>query len=464
MCSPTPKPCHGISLNTLLMQSILTACLAGGAIAAVAWWYMMPGGFPLTHPRFWVNTALPVIAAVVCLFGIVAAVRKQEAVLKCILLAFGTMLVVAAIVGTCLFPKSLSGALLGTVWACAVFALAFVGIMLRALKGRSVAAWAMTMCTLAGVLVGFFLPWSQRAMEPATRPDSHEMLTPSSTSIQSGGGSLSLSDKIVVFPDAGQVRLDLGETTLDVYPLLSFHSRSPDRFRTIFAPRSARVGPRRSLFGLSHGAGSVSLDYEDDGYSRLLVNVADGRKGVRIEAFAHLPDAVYSHLNSFCELHLSGRGDFALSFSPCPNDVAMMPLDYPAGKSARLAYLDDENVFRVAEARSGEKGPFRTLAEGLLKDDEPLRITVMSRKKSVYRITLYDWAKQASRQLSPTAGWGLPENAIEFSLQRGSTGGEGVVFISLAGTSVGRGWDSVGHAAGTYRNAMTIEPILNGRS
>ena len=92
-----------------------------------------------------------------------------------------------------------------------------------------------------------------------------------------------------------------------------------------------------------------------------------------------------------------------------------MPLDYPAGKSARLAYLDDENVFRVAEARSGEKGPFRTLAEGLLKDDEPLRITVMSRKKSVYRITLYDWAKQASRQLSPTAGWGLPENAIEFS-------------------------------------------------
>jgi hypothetical protein len=32
-----------------------------------------------------------------------------------------------------------------------------------------------------------------------------------------------------------------------------------------------------------------------------------------------------------------------------------------------------------------------------------------------------------------------------------------VFFVTLAGTSVGRGWDSVGHAPGTYRNRMKIE-------
>jgi hypothetical protein len=32
------------------------------------------------------------------------------------------------------------------------------------------------------------------------------------------------------------------------------------------------------------------------------------------------------------------------------------------------------------------------------------------------------------------------------------------LFITLAATSVGRGWDSVAHAAGTYRNRIAIEP------
>jgi hypothetical protein len=33
------------------------------------------------------------------------------------------------------------------------------------------------------------------------------------------------------------------------------------------------------------------------------------------------------------------------------------------------------------------------------------------------------------------------------------------VFITLAGTSVGRGWDCVGHRAGTYRNRVRLEAV-----
>jgi hypothetical protein len=50
-------------------------------------------------------------------------------------------------------------------------------------------------------------------------------------------------------------------------------------------------------------------------------------------------------------------------------------------------------------------------------------------------------------------------NAIEFSLEGDAPGSEAALFITLAGTSVGRGWDTVGHAAGTYRNRMRIAPV-----
>ncbi len=69
-----------------------------------------------------------------------------------------------------------------------------------------------------------------------------------------------------------------------------------------------------------------------------------------------------------------------------------------------------------------------------------------------FRLELKDFSSEASTELSPTAGWGLPMNAIELW----PTGGC-LVVITLAGTSVGRGYDSVGHRAGTYRGRMLVE-------
>ena len=74
-------------------------------------------------------------------------------------------------------------------------------------------------------------------------------------------------------------------------------------------------------------------------------------------------------------------------------------------------------------------------------------------------VTLDDFASQASTDLSPTAGWGLPMNAIEFSRDNERGTSSASVFVTLTGTSVGRGWDSVGHAAGTYRNRMHVEML-----
>ena len=137
----------------------------------------------------------------------------------------------------------------------------------------------------------------------------------------------------------------------------------------------------------------------------------------------------------------------------------MTSFDYPVGRPARLAYLDSKQIFHVVEASSGEKGPFKTLQQGALNRDEPLQITIYSDGIPQCRITLKDWATQVSTQLSPTAGWGLPENSIEFSLTSDNRKNSGVIFFTLAATSVGRGWDSVGHASGRYRNRMDIEML-----
>ena len=111
----------------------------------------------------------------------------------------------------------------------------------------------------------------------------------------------------------------------------------------------------------------------------------------------------------------------------------------------------------MAQASNGEKGPFQILASGPLGPEQSLSVVLYDQDRPAGRISLFDWASQCDTELSPTAGWGVPVNAIEFSLSGDSSSSPASIFVTLAGTSVGRGWDCVGHAAGTYRNRIKIE-------
>jgi hypothetical protein len=135
----------------------------------------------------------------------------------------------------------------------------------------------------------------------------------------------------------------------------------------------------------------------------------------------------------------------------------VFPFDYPIGRPARFAYWDAQHQFRVVEAASGEKGPFRTLAVGTLERGDPLTVSIYDADVLRAKITFHDWSAQASTDLSPTAGWMVPQNAIEFFRLGNREIDPIAIYVTLAGTSVGRGWDSVGHRAGTYRNRIGIE-------
>jgi hypothetical protein len=177
-----------------------------------------------------------------------------------------------------------------------------------------------------------------------------------------------------------------------------------------------------------------------------------------VEATCELPRDVYSHLNSFTELHVTGHKVLSLRFSPCPDvPVEVTPSDYPVGRPRRFAYFDGVDELHVVEATSGEKGPFRPLASGPLKRGDLLTITLCDDGKPACSITLLDFTGQCGAQLSPTAGWGVPVNAIELTRDGEAANSPASIWITLAGTSIGRGWDSVGHRAGVYRNRLRIE-------
>jgi hypothetical protein len=181
---------------------------------------------------------------------------------------------------------------------------------------------------------------------------------------------------------------------------------------------------------------------------------------------------VYSHLNSFTRIHFNFPAK--LAFSPIEKEeFAVEPADYPSGRPMKLAYVGSDLELHVVRASDGEKGPFTELAHGRLTRDTALAIEIhpekqadpsavggqAARKKESEdrgcKIVLRDWAAQISTDVSSTAGWGLTQNSIQFFLKDGET----FVVLTLAETGPGRGWDSVAHAEGTYRNRLHTEDL-----
>jgi hypothetical protein len=246
-----------------------------------------------------------------------------------------------------------------------------------------------------------------------------------------------------------------------IQPLLTFDSRSPDGFLVLLAKPEDRTTPWRALLNAAAAQDRLQLNYADLNRSQLSIESSQAPRQVSLDARSQLPRTIWSHLNTFTELTVVGHKRLFLSFSP--NDevrIEVKPMEYPVGAPARFAYVDAQLNFRVVEARSAEKGPFKTLLAGPTADPA-LRITLYDEDMPIARLTFHDWLSQVSTNLSPTAGWGVPENAIEFSLQGREPSSMASIFLTLAATSVGRGYDAVGHAPGIYRNRLDVEWLID---
>ncbi len=246
---------------------------------------------------------------------------------------------------------------------------------------------------------------------------------------------------------------------IELQPLLTFESISPDRNWSILSPPELRERrPRRCTSGRRFDTG-VALEYQEH-QARMSVKVDPAESTTHVEAWSQLDAPCYSHLNTFNELNITGHRRLFVSFSPCPElRIEALPADYPSGRPAQVGYLDADGMFRVVRAKSGEKGPFTELGCGPLARIDPLTITLFDEDQPVCRMTFLTWAGQVSTELSPTAGWGLPQNSIEFIRQGEKPSSPVGIWMTLAATSVGRGWDTVGHRAGVFGNKVIIEPV-----
>ncbi len=439
----------------------LTA-LVGHLIAAVLWWWLEPGGFPWGHPRFWSNRVLPGLALLWGSGALASLHREDRRRLLIWLPAMPAAWLAAAITGRLVFPITFASIWLAPLGVALVMAAFLTGIG-RRLQPRPTGA--ILAVVGVGIAIGCAAVLSERPPPPATHPllaDLTYVGQPAAASSPATAPTIDLGPEMRVYTSEGSVNVRVAPLTLTVTPLLRFISRSADGCWTILARPGDREGPEPRLRGVSKlddDTWFLNYDFPGQGPATLHLAHDPRRKSISIDAATRLDRPVFSHLNSFCDLEVRGHRRLALQFSPCgATRIEVLRFDYPFGRPARFAFVDAARRFRVVEASSGEKGPFRILAEGRLEPSSSLEITLCDEDRAIGRLTLLDWSAQASTQLSPTAGWGVPENAIEFSLNGNEPTSPASLFITLAATSVGRGWDSVGHAAGTYRNRIVIEP------
>jgi hypothetical protein len=453
-----------------LFRIVWLAVLLGHVMVAVLWWWLQPGGFPVSHPRFWSNRVAPVGVLALATFALWALHRERTDLLRVLLPIWPAAWSAMAVAGRYLFPISLAWGWLVPLLASVVMAVvAFPRRAQQPLgdaqRTRALLATAMTVSALAGA--GMVL--TQYVPAGSTHP--LDIRFPELDSASSRPfvqpGAIRLAGNAMVQASDGSITVPISGLTLMVEPILTFSSRSPDGCPTVLVGPFERAGPvPRFRAGCRDGERACSLFYElaAQGPAFLAARAGPGGQALSVMTVTQLDHPVYSHLNSFCDFEIRGHRRLSLEFSPCPGiPIEVRRFDYPIGRPARFAYLDRQGAFRVVEASSGEKGPYRALVSGALGRDEPLSITLIDQGRPKARITLADWAGQADTSLSPTAGWGVPVNAIEFSLSDDGPESPASIFVTLAGTSVGRGWDCVGHAAGTYRNRILFETVDQSR-
>jgi hypothetical protein len=446
---PATVATNQIQRRSRILRLIVCVALALHLVAAAGYFWLCPKGFPPESSRFWLNSVLPIALSAVAIAGLMAMHRQRWTTAATVVLFFAMAWLCGAIAGRFIFPISLRGFwLFALVIATAGF-LCFSVLV----RGERQSLPVLLISAVLGSSTGYFAIWAQRAPLASTEPSNIRLPEIASKEISTIlSENIRISREFAFQPSSGQLAMEIEGIRLQYAPLLDFDRISPDRFWSLFAP--ANVHYRRPI-GTEILETKRTIAYDDDSVVELSSPAVDS--SLRVTAFTPLRQDTYSHLNTFCYFEISGHDRLSLSFSPCPDTpIEVLPADYPTGRPARLVYVDTADKFRIVEARSGEKGPFRQLASGRLKRGQQLTIELRDEGQAIVWITLEDWSQQVSTDLSPTAGWNLPVNSIQFQRFSDDADSPVGIWITLAGTGVGRGWETVGHRAGIYRNSVIL--------
>ena len=430
-----------------MIQLVWLTLLAVHTGAAAVWWWLMPGGFPGSSTEYWVNEVAPFFCVALLATALFARGRFNHVILPPVLAAIPAFWMAFGISSRLTFDESFR-----SLWNLPFIGGVIVGgLWIPQFRLRLVAKWLVPLIVLPAAIAGWSFPGTQRSPEPSTTPAGAAFDKPPAGAAMDRK-VIRLSKDAQVRPDDGRVVVRRDALILNVQPMLSFANRSIDRCWTALAPEGTSTATSRIYSAKVHDGAHWNLWYRDE--SESLLDVSSARDGaVELDARSRLGKAVFAHVDSYAELTVSGHKKLTVAFSPAPQQRIEVA---PATGAMRFAYLDANDTFHVVQAKERQRGPFTELAAGRLKRGDPLVLTIYDGDKAAFTVTFADWAAQASTALSPTAGWGVPVNAIE--MQRGGEPETSPVLITLtlADTSIGRGTSSVGHAPGVYRDRITI--------
>ena len=307
-----------------------------------------------------------------------------------------------------------------------------------------------------GALVGVFAIRTLRPEPPATTPVDRTVVIFEPTGLDSGlanrnSAMREFDDHFRFMPATADFFVHSGGVRVRCSPLLMFDRVSPDGFWSLFAPSAAQ----RRLSGSEIRESGLVYGYDDG--ARIAMETTSSLGSFRLLTETPLRTDVYSHINTYCHLQIDGHRRLSLAFAPDGKPTfTFQYAEYPTGKPMRLACRKADGKLHVLEADSGEKGPFRSLAEMEMATTDPLVITLYDRGHRWSRFGLMISPRKRPPRYRRRPVGGSPVNAIEFALSHEDPASSANVWITLAGTSVGRGWDCVGHRAGTYRNRIEI--------
>lgn len=428
-----------------MLQLLWSAVLMGHMMCTAVMWWMAPGGFPSSTPEFWVNQLLPMIPIALLGLGLLSRGKTAEALLPPVFAVFPAFWMSFAISLRLTFPISI-----GSGWN-----IPFIGGFALAMLWGWQYARRITHVLLLPLFIGpaiwlgWALPPTQRALDPATHPLGSALADVPTT--KSEPKLIKLSKDAQLHSDDGRLVVRRGALVLTVQPLLAFADRAPDRASIDPANKEERAPTVRHLLAFVRDGARWTLHYKDEDRSILEALAHDST--IELDARSRLAAPFYSHANSYAEVTIRGQTKLSIAFSPLGQKRIELA---PFGTPTRFAYVDEAGVFHVAQASKESHGPYTELASGPLPKDGALELTLYDGEDAVYKLALLDWAHQASVQRSPVAGWDVPENAIELVRTAEPENSPALVSFSLASTRIGRGTRSVGHTEGVYRNRMSV--------
>ena len=273
--------------NFSLKSALWRLCFLTSGVIAFMWILSMPGGFPNTSLHFWVkNLIMPLGLLISITFFYFSYTKNDKMILihRTGLLGF---LLGIGISAKIVFPITFG------VTSFLILSIGFGLIFCTVLKDFSqIKLRVYCACLLGAALPGIILTFSQRGLPAQTEPFDVKLETVEGEDKKTVQSFYSENFR---FDSVNQgAKLSHGESALQIYPVLTFNSMSPDKCWTIFSPLQYFSPPQMKLMNWRNESGKITCNYTQNGQHTVSLSAQLKEESLFLESRVKVPFDAYS--------------------------------------------------------------------------------------------------------------------------------------------------------------------------